>query len=65
MPVIWKNPDNMDIYHFPNDFNLDKNQKLSDCFIKSSEVNVDEIEYLNVNDIPNDIKVDQFEIFEM
>ena len=62
-PIIWE--DDADKFHFPNDFNVVLNKTITDSFIKSSEVNAQEIAYLARNDIPNDIEIKHFEIFRI
>jgi len=66
IPIIWTNPaNNIKTYHVPNDYDLNVKEKLTDIFTKATDSNMDEIEYLTQNDIPNDIKIEHFEIFRM
>ena len=52
-------------YHFPNDFNLVSNERITDLFTKYSEVDMKEIVHLTKRDIPRGINIKYFEIFRI
>ena len=67
IPIIWGKECEYvthDIYHFPNNFDLNVSKKLMDIFKKSNEVGQRQMPILNQTDIKIDMKIMNFEIFK-